>query len=87
MQPNDKPKIGLWKKEDKNGNAYWSGSDEKSSYKIFPNKYKTKPNQPDYQMYIDGKKADGAPTTGFAAGFANKTAVQSSAQQADELPF
>ncbi len=87
MQPTEKPKIGLWKKEDKNGNPYWSGSNENFSYKIFPNKYKTKPNQPDYQMYIDPRKEDGKSTEGFAAGFANKPTVQPGAELQDELPF
>ena len=78
----NKPKVGLWKKESKAGDAYWSGNDEKMSYKIFTNKYKTKPNQPDFQMYIEPRKEHGTPPTDTT-----RPAVQYRQEPEADLPF
>ena len=64
MTEDKKPKIGLWVSTDKNGNKFMKGSDEKFSYKIFKNTYKTPGSkQPDYNLMIDERIANGEATT------------------------
>jgi PhoPQ-activated pathogenicity-related protein len=44
--------TGLWKQQDKNGVTYFSGNFGDARVLIFVNRYKDKPNQPDYIMYL-----------------------------------
>ena len=53
----------LWKKKDKNGKQYLTGSINvfpfgQINITIFENSYKTKDNQPDYKLLYTPKEAD-----------------------------
>ena len=66
--PNEKNELlklgGLWKNEDKNGNAYFSGNfTYGTKLLILKNTFKEKSNEPDYMVYISKQDKKGESKT------------------------
>jgi len=65
---------GLWLNETKNGQKYFSGSNNGQKYTIFKNSFKEKDSQPDYNLYVEPLEQE-------------QNAPDPSAPDTNELPF
>lgn len=55
--PNQKIKLtGLWANQMKSGQTYFTGTLGSARVVIFPNSYKEKDNDPDYNLFVQPKQ-------------------------------